>query len=570
MSSDARTLPLRDAPFAGPPALGRPARIGSREHAVERRKARLAAAALVVLVLCSLLFVVIAADRPSLFSATTHTGFFPDWMAGPLGGLWPGLTRSSTVLKSIFTAALVAMYASYLLALAYAPSRLRARWPIAAILGVHAAFFLAPPMSLTDIFNYVNYGRMEVVHNLNPYTTYPVLEPHGDPSYLLSNWHQLLSPYGPLFTLLTFALVPLGVAASFWVIKLLLAAASLGTIALVWRCAELLDLDPVKAIVLVGLNPIVLVWGLGGDHNDFLMVLCIVLGFYLLLRGGAIGAGEPRAAAAGGAPRTRERGERGGARSVAGQSLSSQSDSAQRDAGAHPAADVVPTVVHSPASWRQRVAGWLWPLSAAQLGAGAAFVAATALKASGGVLIPIVLAGLCRAPRRLVQVLVGMVGAGIVLGIASLIAFGVHIPDLSTQSRLVTSISVPNLIGLGLGGGGETETLHSVLTAALALSIVACSVMAWRRRESITPSGWATVALLVTLGWVLPWYILWLLPLAALSRSRALRTSALALGVYLIIAWAPASSFLWSAIGFRPSKTPLGRLHQRYVKELLN
>ena len=26
-----------------------------------------------------------------------------------------------------------------------------------------------------------------------------------------------------------------------------------------------------------------LVWGLGGDHNDFLMLLCIMLGFYLLL-----------------------------------------------------------------------------------------------------------------------------------------------------------------------------------------------------------------------------------------------------------------------------------------------
>jgi hypothetical protein len=42
------------------------------------------------------------------------------------------------------------------------------------------------------------------------------------------------------------------------------------------------------------------------------------------------------------------------------------------------------------------------------------------------------------------------------------------------------------------------------------------------------------------------------------------------LGVYLIIAWAPASGLLWDAIGFHPEKTPLGRLHQRYVKELLN
>jgi hypothetical protein len=74
----------------------------------------------------------------------------------------------------------------------------------------------------------------------------------------------------------------------------------------------------------------------------------------------------------------------------------------------------------------------------------------------------------------------------------------------------------------------------------------------------------------LTLGWVLPWYVLWVLPLAALSGSRRLRTTALVLGAYLIIAWAPASGLLWKAVGFYPEKTSLGRLHQRYVKELLN
>ncbi len=56
-----------------------------------------------------------------------------------------------------------------------------------------------------------------------------------------------------------------------------------------WRCARLLGRDPVAAIVFVGLNPIVLVWGLGGDHNDFFMVFFIVLAFYLLLRARAPG-----------------------------------------------------------------------------------------------------------------------------------------------------------------------------------------------------------------------------------------------------------------------------------------
>jgi hypothetical protein len=64
--------------------------------------------------------------------------------------------------------------------------------------------------------------------------------------------------------------------------------------------------------------------------------------------------------------------------------------------------------------------------------------------------------------------------------------------------------------------------------------------------------------------------VLWVLPLAALSGSRRLRNAALVLGVYLIIAWAPASTLLWDAIGFHPEKTALGRLHQRYVRELLH
>src|SRR5205085_10930888 len=170
-----------------------------------------------------------------------------------------------------------------ILVLAHAP-RLDARWVIGAIAAVHVVFLLSPPLALTDIFNYINYGRMEVLHNLNPYTTIPVSGPHTDPSYSLSNWHQLLSPYGPLFTLLTFAVVPLGVAASFWTLKAILVLASLVMLTLVWRCARMLGRDPLRAVAFVGLNPIVLVWGLGGDHNDFLMLLSIMLGFYLLLR----------------------------------------------------------------------------------------------------------------------------------------------------------------------------------------------------------------------------------------------------------------------------------------------
>jgi hypothetical protein len=182
----------------------------------------------------------------------------------------------------------------------------------------------------------------------------------------------------------------------------------------------------------------------------------------------------------------------------------------------------------------------------------------------------------------LLQVLLGMLLASVVLGVASLLAFGLHIPDLSTQGSLVTSESIPNLIGLAVGAGGETAGLRDAMSGVLVLCVLACCWKAWSRprtpqaaavsgvERAITASGWASIALLVALSWVLPWYVLWALPLAALTKSRRLRTTALVFGVYLIVVWAPGSNSLWNALHFYPQKTELGRLHQRLVKELLN
>ena len=75
------------------------------------------------------------------------------------------------------------------------------------------------------------------------------------------------------------------------------------------------------------------------------------------------------------------------------------------------------------------------------------------------------------------------------VGALSLLAFGLHIPDLSTQSRLVTNESVPNLIGLAVGAGGESETLHHLMTAALAIAVLACCWTAWRPRRSDPERG---------------------------------------------------------------------------------
>jgi hypothetical protein len=462
------------------PALS-PLRFGAR-RSVRAPGLRAAVGALGVAgILVGVTFLVLVATaRPSFLVPPAHAGF-PQWMAGPLHGVLSGFDPGRQALKWVFSLTLGGLYVAYVLALAGVGS-LRARWLAGVIVAVHAVLLLSPPLSLTDVFNYIHYGRMGVVHHLNPYVDVPFSSPHTDPAYPYSNWHHLLSPYGPLFTLITYALVPLGVQASFWALKLLLAIASLGTLAIVWRCAQVLGQDPRLPVAIVGLNPLVLIWGLGGDHLDALMVLALTGALLAML------------------------------------------------------------------ARRELVGGILLATS-------------LALKASAVVAIPVLLVG----SQRKVRALAGFAGAGMVLAAASYAAFGAHIPDVAGQSKFVASMSIPNLLGLALGQGGETDTLRTILGGVLAAVVVGASIQAWRGREMTTTAGVAVLASLLALGWVLPWYLLLLLPFAALSRSRLLRGAALVMGVWLMLSWIPLRPQILHALGLHPSATPLGRqqLHMR-------
>ena len=54
----------------------------------------------------------------------------------------------------------------------------------------------------------------------------------------------------------------------------------------------------------------------------------------------------------------------------------------------------------------------------------------------------------------------------------------------------------------------------------------------WRGRlDWIVAAGWAAVALLVTAASLAPWYVAWLMPLAALGRDRRLWRASIVLTV---------------------------------------
>ena len=125
---------------------------------------------------------------------------------------------------------------------------------------------------------------MGALHGLNPYT-HDSGTVVSDAVFPFVRWDRFTSPYGPLFTLLSYAYVPLGLAASLWAMKATAILASLGICGLIWEGAGQLGLNRGTAVALYGLNPTVIVYGLGGAHNDLLATAIVLAGAILVLRG---------------------------------------------------------------------------------------------------------------------------------------------------------------------------------------------------------------------------------------------------------------------------------------------
>jgi len=161
------------------------------------------------------------------------------------------------------------------------------RW-VAGALPIVVALVMPADLS-TDVFAYVGYGRLAVVHGMNPQVTSPVeLVRLGDPLARTVHW-GMPSPYGPIWTLTTIAVVAIvpraSVLAAVVVMKLLAAGALLGTAVATRRIVRQLDEARADAaFVAVALNPLLLIEGPGSGHNDIIAALFVVLAFLALLR----------------------------------------------------------------------------------------------------------------------------------------------------------------------------------------------------------------------------------------------------------------------------------------------
>jgi len=151
---------------------------------------------------------------------------------------------------------------------------------------------VAPPLLSTDVFAYVGYGRLAVVHHLNPhlYTQADLLS-RGDPTTPYLHW-PIASPYGPLWTIVSMLVVrvaPAGAIVGPVVALKLLGGAALVVVALLaGRLARDLDGDPRRAdgvFAATIANPILLLEGPGNAHNDLAMMAAVLGAMALLARG---------------------------------------------------------------------------------------------------------------------------------------------------------------------------------------------------------------------------------------------------------------------------------------------
>jgi hypothetical protein len=163
-------------------------------------------------------------------------------------------------------------------------SGISARAAIALIAVLHLMIFVGPILLSTDVFSYIAYARMGVEHGLNPYTHGPSSISHDPVFYYVGHvWRHTATAYGPLYTLLSYPLAVLGLEGALWGMKVIALAASAGTLVLIWRCARARGLDPTVAVLAVGANPLYVIYGLGGAHNDLLMMLLMMVAVSLTI-----------------------------------------------------------------------------------------------------------------------------------------------------------------------------------------------------------------------------------------------------------------------------------------------
>ena len=352
---------------------------------------------------------------------------------------------------------------------------------------------LAPPLFSRDVYSYAGQALL-AARGLDPYSQGPSAVPGEVAAEVDDVWLDTPAPYGPAFlgpASLLLRLTGDDVVPAVLLLRLLAVLGLVLTAVALPHLARACGVPAQRALWLGLANPLGLLHGVAGAHNDALMV-------GLLVAGAAVALGD-RTGEVRTAPRT-PGSERGGTR---------------------PAPDL------------QRLA------AAGALLALAGLVKAPALGALP--FLALAMPGVQQRVRAAAALAAGAVAAALLATLLSGLGPG-WLGTLTAGRARLSLFSPTTGLGTALGALGEAVGLaddgaavrEAVLAAGVGVALLLAAVLLWRTargpaspRACLQGLGLALLAVVVLSPTVLPWYALWaVVPLAAAVGARA----ALALG----------------------------------------
>ncbi|HWO48905.1 MAG TPA: hypothetical protein VNM42_03485, partial [Solirubrobacterales bacterium] len=141
------------------------------------------------------------------------------------------------------------------------------------------------------------------------------------------------------------------------------------------------------------------------------------------------------------------------------------------------------------------------------------------------------------------RMIAGGLAALVAAGVVSLVVFGTDVGEAlsvagGNQGR-VSRWSVPAV--LSRASGLDVDVLRAALGVGLALVLAWLMVAVARGFDWVRAAGWAALAVLVASAYIVPWYLIWLLPLAAVSRDRALIGATIVITIFQAINGVPVT-----------------------------
>ncbi len=212
----------------------------------------------------------------------------------------PDVLVSWAKLPLLFSAFLL-VFIIYIVALYRLPQRISTRYIFrtTALLGL--LYMLISVVTSPDLYSYIAYARMGIMHGLNPITTIPTAI-RSDEIYHFVLWVDQPSAYGPTWAIITCLLQWLIVLfGSSYILPMVIALRMLGLLThllstlLVWSISGYLQQlngagsslarqKRIRATLAFAWNPLLLLEACTNAHNDSTLLVFILLAIWILVR----------------------------------------------------------------------------------------------------------------------------------------------------------------------------------------------------------------------------------------------------------------------------------------------